>query len=90
MIMTVGKSVHYCLGSPFSRLESEIALNGLFQRFPDLALDTALIEPNSVDWGGWISLPLIHGDTFASPHTRSNSWRYKPAISGLWMISVFS
>ncbi len=52
MIMTVGKGVHYCLGSPFARLESEIALDGLFQRFPDLARDIALIEPNPGDWGG--------------------------------------
>jgi hypothetical protein len=39
LIMPVGKGVHYCLGSPFARLESEIAFVGLFQRFPDLALD---------------------------------------------------
>jgi cytochrome P450 len=30
MIMTVGKGVHYCLGSPLARLESEIALDVLF------------------------------------------------------------
>ena len=54
MIMTVGKGVHYCLGSPFARLESEIALDGLFQRFPDLARDIALIEPDPRDWAGWV------------------------------------
>lgn len=39
MIMTVGKGVHYCLGSPFARLDGEIAFDGLFQRTPGLALD---------------------------------------------------
>ena len=58
MIMTVGKGVHYCLGSPFARLESEIALDGLFQRFPDLARDIALIEPDSKEWGGWVTYQL--------------------------------
>jgi cytochrome P450 len=52
MNMMVGKGVHYCLCSPFARLESEIALDGLFQRFPDLARDIALIEPDLEDWGG--------------------------------------
>ena len=46
MIMVVGKGVHYFLGSPSARLEGEIALDVLFQRFPD---DIALIEPNPVD-----------------------------------------
>jgi hypothetical protein len=32
------------MGAPLARLEAEIALNALFQRFPDLALDIALEE----------------------------------------------
>ena len=48
MIMMVSKGFHYCLGS---RLESETALDVLFPCFPE---DIALIEPNPVDWGGWL------------------------------------
>ena len=39
--LAFGKGAHYCLGSPLARLEAEIALNTLFQRFPDLALNIA-------------------------------------------------
>ena len=34
-----GKGVHYCLGAPLARLETEIALNTLLQRLPELRLD---------------------------------------------------
>jgi len=30
--------VHYCLGAALARLEGEVALRRLFDRFPDLAL----------------------------------------------------
>ena len=36
-----GKGAHYCLGAPLARLEGEIALRVLFERFPDLKLDIA-------------------------------------------------
>ncbi len=54
MIMTVGKGVHYCLGSPLAWLEGEIALDMLFQRFPDLVLD---ISPDELEWR---DVPLFH------------------------------
>jgi cytochrome P450 len=67
MIMVVGKGVHYFLGSPSARLEGEIALDVLFQRFPD---DIALIEPNPVDLlGCTIFFPLHSSDSFTTPHT---------------------
>jgi cytochrome P450 len=40
-----GFGAHYCLGAALARQEGEIALRALFERFPDLALDSA--EP---DW----------------------------------------
>jgi cytochrome P450 len=49
-----GKGVHYCLGAPLARLEGEIALRTLFDRFPDLALDIALDELE------WRDVPLFH------------------------------
>jgi len=40
-----GHGAHYCLGAALARQEGEIALRALFERYPDLALDSA--EP---DW----------------------------------------
>ena len=37
--LAFGKGAHYCLGAPLARLEAEIALNALFKRFSNLALD---------------------------------------------------
>ncbi|MEU6117025.1 cytochrome P450 [Streptomyces sp. NPDC047117] len=36
--LAFGHGVHFCLGAPLARMEAEIALRGLFTRFPDLAL----------------------------------------------------
>jgi cytochrome P450 len=36
-----GFGAHYCLGAALARQEGEIALRALFERFPDLALDSA-------------------------------------------------
>ncbi|MEO3973566.1 cytochrome P450 [Streptomyces sp. CAU 1734] len=36
--LSFGYGVHVCLGAALARMEAEIALRGLFDRFPDLAL----------------------------------------------------
>lgn len=36
--LAFGNGIHYCLGAPLARMESEIAFNTLIQRFPDLEL----------------------------------------------------
>ncbi|MFC9325010.1 cytochrome P450 [Kitasatospora sp. NPDC057015] len=36
--LAFGHGVHFCLGAPLARLEAAIALPGLFERFPELAL----------------------------------------------------
>lgn len=36
--LAFGHGAHYCLGAPLARLEAEIALPALFERFPDLEL----------------------------------------------------
>jgi len=33
-----GQGIHYCLGAPLARLEGQIAIGSLIQRFPDLRL----------------------------------------------------
>lgn len=45
--LALGHGIHYCLGAPLARMETEIALGALLDRFPDLALDVA---PDEVRW----------------------------------------
>jgi cytochrome P450 len=42
--LALGHGIHYCLGAPLARLETEIALTALLGRFPDLALDVPYEE----------------------------------------------
>jgi cytochrome P450 len=44
-----GHGIHYCLGAALARQEGEVALGGLFERFPDLALVNAQQE--------WVQIP---------------------------------
>ncbi|MEU1776709.1 cytochrome P450 [Streptomyces sp. NPDC019922] len=36
--LAFGHGIHYCLGAPLARLEAEVALPALFDRFPQIAL----------------------------------------------------
>ncbi|MFC7616745.1 cytochrome P450 [Actinokineospora soli] len=36
--MAFGHGIHYCVGAPLARMEAEVALRGLLERFPDIAL----------------------------------------------------
>ncbi|MFH9476346.1 cytochrome P450 [Streptomyces anulatus] len=56
-----GPGPHYCLGAPLARLEMELALTSLFERFPGLELATddvnALFRKETV-FHGLDSLPV--------------------------------
>ncbi|NKQ56541.1 cytochrome P450 [Amycolatopsis sp. K13G38] len=45
--LAFGHGIHYCVGAPLARLEAEIALGGLLDRFGDIALDG---EPERLSW----------------------------------------
>ena len=59
--LAFGYGVHRCIGAPLARLEAEIALRALFERFPGLELAA---KPDQVTpiasfiSGGWSSLPV--------------------------------
>lgn len=57
-----GQGIHYCLGAPLARLETKLALNILFERFPNirLAVDPAELKLQKVPgWHRYENLPVI-------------------------------
>ncbi len=60
--LAFGHGVHYCLGAPLARLEAEIALPALFDRFPaiKLAVDPSeLVNSHSFISNGHQQLPVV-------------------------------
>ncbi|KUO09745.1 cytochrome P450 family protein [Streptomyces sp. DSM 15324] len=45
--LALGHGIHYCLGAPLARLETEIALAALLDRFPGLTL---AVRPDELRW----------------------------------------
>ncbi|MFE1441899.1 cytochrome P450 [Streptomyces sp. NPDC058739] len=43
--LSLGHGIHYCLGAPLARLEAEVALRALIDRFPALELDARDRQP---------------------------------------------
>ncbi|MET8975569.1 cytochrome P450 [Streptomyces sp. NPDC004539] len=59
--LALGHGIHYCLGAPLARMETEIALSALLDRFPGLALDLPPEGPHrrpSMRTRGLLSLPV--------------------------------
>lgn len=59
--LAFGHGIHYCIGGPLARIEAQIALRGLLDRYPGLALDE---EADRLEWNptivirGLKSLPV--------------------------------
>ena len=59
--LALGHGIHYCIGAPLARLETEIALTALLRRFPGLALavpESDLRWRPSIRTRGLIALPV--------------------------------
>jgi cytochrome P450 len=64
--LAFGAGIHHCLGAPLARLEGQVTLGSLIQRFPDLRLGC---ERTALRWGhgdglvlrGLSELPVIPG-----------------------------
>ncbi|WP_055555790.1 cytochrome P450 [Streptomyces sp. NBRC 110028] len=59
--LALGHGIHYCLGAPLARMETDIALATLLSRFPGLRLDVPREELRwrpSIRARGLISLPV--------------------------------
>ncbi|WBO67011.1 cytochrome P450 family protein [Streptomyces camelliae] len=59
--LALGHGIHYCLGAPLARAETEIALAALLERLPELALaDTELSWRPSMRARGLRALPVTY------------------------------
>ncbi|EST22710.1 cytochrome P450 family protein [Streptomyces roseochromogenus] len=57
--LALGHGIHYCLGAPLARAETEIALTALLERFPELSLGERELEWRpSLRARGLLALPV--------------------------------
>ncbi|MGZ4755699.1 MAG: cytochrome P450, partial [Acidimicrobiia bacterium] len=72
--LAFGHGIHFCLGAPLARMEGQIALNALIQRFPELRLAG---PADQLHWGhgdglvlrGLSALPVVPGPALARTRT---------------------
>jgi cytochrome P450 len=60
--LSFGYGMHKCLGAPLARLEAQIALPALFERFPEIALGVApdeLMSQGTFIMNGFRTLPVM-------------------------------
>ena len=68
--LAFGHGIHFCLGAPLARMEGQLALGALLQRFPELRL---AVPVGALRWGhgdglvlrGLTELPVIPGPAVA-------------------------
>lgn len=68
--LAFGHGIHFCLGAPLARMEAQLALDALINRFPELAL---AVPAEQLHWGhgdglvlrGLSALPVVPGPALA-------------------------
>jgi cytochrome P450 len=64
----LGQGIHYCVGAPLARLETQVALRKIVERLPGLRLGTEALEwVPSIAIHGVVSLPVAfqaHGEDY--------------------------
>jgi cytochrome P450 len=60
--LTFGYGIHYCLGAALARLQGQVALDEVLNRFPewDVDLENAKLAPTSTV-RGWATMPAVVG-----------------------------
>jgi cytochrome P450 len=53
-----GRGIHFCLGAPLARLEGQMVIGALVQRFPKLALAGTPVRRDQITLRGLRSLPV--------------------------------
>jgi len=53
-----GRGIHFCLGAPLARVEAQIAIGALLERFPNLRLNGAPLRRDQITLRGLASLPV--------------------------------
>ncbi len=59
--LALGAGVHFCLGASLARLEAEVALSRLFERFPNLALAGPPVLGDNAALRGYLHVPARLG-----------------------------
>ncbi|HEV7452534.1 MAG TPA: cytochrome P450 [Pseudonocardiaceae bacterium] len=65
--LAFSSGIHYCLGAPLARLEGEVALQALAQRFPQLQVTGPLQRRPSSTIRGYTSIPITAPTLAATP-----------------------
>lgn len=59
--LSFGGGIHYCLGAALARLEAELAVRALLQRFPRIDLAAPPVRRDSLTLRGYLTLPVDLG-----------------------------
>ena len=66
--LSFSTGIHVCLGAALARMELQIGLQSLFERFPGLTLAGEPISNNSIGLNGLKHLPVNLGQSVSSTH----------------------
>ncbi|MFE0250345.1 cytochrome P450 [Streptomyces sp. NPDC059010] len=74
--LALGHGIHYCLGAPLARAETEIALAALLERYPDVTLadDAGPRWRRSLRARGLLTLPVSYSTAEKNSWVEKDSW----------------